>query len=69
MDTYYMAANCDQVPTVEEWIKWMHEAPEAQALGLLRHAHSCLSQSVQNQLWGELINIAERALQERNIPR
>jgi hypothetical protein len=67
MEPFYAAANCDQVPTVEEWTKWMHEAPADQAAGLLRHAHSCLAQNVKEQRWGELLTIAERILRERNI--
>jgi len=63
----YIAANCDQIPSIHEWTKWMNEAPADQAVGLLRHAHSCLSQNVQNQQWGVLIGIAEDILKARSI--
>jgi len=63
----YIAANCDEIPTTEEWTKWMKNAPADQALGMLHHAHSCLSQNVKNQRWGVLIGVAEQILRERSI--
>ena len=63
----YNADDCELIPPVEQWTKWMNEAPADRALGQLRHAQFCHSQNVKNQQWGVLIGIAEQILKARLI--
>jgi hypothetical protein len=59
-----IAANCDQVPTVEWWTEAMRQSGTKEASKLVRHAQLCLRQNPQ---WGELLTIAERIVSERGI--
>jgi len=65
--SYRLFANCDQVPTKEEWAAQIREATPEDALRLLDYANFCLARNVQDQRWGLLIGIAERILRERRI--
>ena len=65
--SYVMAGNCDQIPTAEDWTRWVNEASPEIVLKLRQHALGCLAQNVQDQRWGVLIGIAEMALKERCI--
>jgi hypothetical protein len=58
----------DDMPTIEQWTQWMHDAPPDQALTLLDIAQARLAQNVQNQRWGVLIGIAHNVLRDRGIP-
>jgi hypothetical protein len=64
---YTFAQDPSQVPTTEQWTKWMTDAPVEQALGLRQHALSCLHQNIQEQRWGILIGIAGHILRVRGI--
>jgi hypothetical protein len=66
-DHYTIAANCDQVPSVDDWTKRVSEALSEEVLKLRQHALGCLAQNVKDQRWGVLAGIASKILTDRGV--
>jgi hypothetical protein len=62
-----ISANCDNVPSPEEWERRLRSVSDEELHRLWQHALDCLAQDILSQKWAQHVGIAERLLTGRGV--
>ena len=62
-----IAANCREVPPLEEWEQRLRSVSDEELQNLRQHALGCLAQDIPSQTWAPHVGIVEQLLAERGI--